>query len=89
MNLEAEVKQRIVADHRRTDGDTGSVEVQVALITEKVNQLTEHLKGHRKDHASRRGLRILVGKRSRLLRYLKGSDVSRYQQLIQRLGLRK
>ena len=89
MSLAAEKKQEIVAKYGRADGDTGSTEVQVALLTARINELTEHLRTHRKDHHSRRGLLMLVGKRRRLLRYLQSSDIERYRSLIQELGLRR
>jgi small subunit ribosomal protein S15 len=82
-------KQEVIEDYRTHDGDTGSPEVQVALLTERIRHLTEHLKLHKKDHASRRGLLMLVGQRSRLLRYLNRKDGSRYRALIKRLGLRR
>ncbi|MBT8484998.1 MAG: 30S ribosomal protein S15 [Phycisphaerales bacterium] len=89
MALAVETKQKIVSDHRRHDGDTGSPEVQVSLLTERISQLTDHLRTHKHDYASRRGLLMLVGKRSRLLRYLSRTDRDAYQALIKRLGLRK
>ena len=89
MTLTVEQKQEIVAKHGKGDADTGSTEVQVALITARINELTEHLRAHRKDHHSRRGLLMLVGKRRRLLRYLQSSDIERYRSLIQELGLRR
>ncbi|MEQ8763070.1 MAG: 30S ribosomal protein S15 [Planctomycetota bacterium] len=79
----------IIADNKQGENDTGSPEVQVAILTERIRHLTEHLKTHRKDHASRRGLLMLVGKRARLLRYLQRKDDGRYRELIQKLGLRK
>jgi small subunit ribosomal protein S15 len=82
-------KVATLAAYRRHDSDTGSAEVQVALLTERINHLTEHLKIHKKDHHSRRGLLMLVGRRRRLLDYLRGSDVERYRELIARLGLRR
>jgi small subunit ribosomal protein S15 len=82
-------KEEIIAEYKVHEGDTGSPEVQVALLTERIRHLTEHLKVHKKDHASRRGLLMLVGQRSRLLRYVRGKEMSRYQILIQRLGLRR
>ncbi|MHC4471933.1 MAG: 30S ribosomal protein S15 [Planctomycetota bacterium] len=82
-------KQEIIADYETHEGDTGSPEVQVALLTERVRHLTEHLKLHKKDHASRRGLLKMVGQRTRLLRYLVRKDRDRYHSLIQRLGLRR
>ncbi len=89
MSLTAERKREIVAKHGRADGDTGSTEVQVALLTARINELTEHLREHKKDHHSRRGLLMLVGKRRRLLKYLQSSDIDRYRALIQELGLRR
>lgn len=82
-------KQEVIGEYRNHDSDTGSPEVQVALLTEKIRHLTEHLKLHRKDHASRRGLLKMVGRRTRLLRYLKNTEWVRYQTLIQRLQLRR
>ena len=89
MPLDKDVKQEIITEYKRDDADTGSPEVQVALITKRVRDLTEHLKIHKHDHASRRGLKKLVGQRSRLLRYLKSKDVERYRSLIQSLGIRR
>ena len=89
MPLTAEKKTEIVENHRRHDGDTGSAEVQIALLTERIVTLTEHLKTHKKDHSSRRGLLKMVGKRSSLLKYLAREDRQRYLETIQRLGLRK
>ena len=89
MSLTADAKRDIVAKHGRGDGDTGSTEVQVALLTARINELTDHLRGHRKDHHSRRGLLMLVGKRRRLLKYLQSKDIDRYRSLIQELGLRR
>jgi small subunit ribosomal protein S15 len=89
MSLTAEAKREIVAKHGRGDSDTGSTEVQVALLTARINELTEHLREHTKDHHSRRGLLMLVGKRRRLLKYLQKSDIDRYRSLIQELGLRR
>ena len=82
-------KSATISDYRLHDTDTGSPEVQVALLTERINHLTEHLKVHKKDHHSRRGLLILVGRRRRLLDYTRANDVERYRQLIARLGLRR
>jgi small subunit ribosomal protein S15 len=82
-------KQDTIATHRKHDTDTGSPEVQIALLTERINHLTEHLKVHKKDHHSRRGLLMLVGKRRRLLDYLKGIDIERYRALIAKLGIRR
>ena len=89
MSITAEVKHKIVEDHRRHDGDTGSAEVQIALLTARINHLSEHLQTHKKDHASRRGLLKMVGKRSSLLKYLSKTAPQRYQQVIGKLGLRK
>jgi small subunit ribosomal protein S15 len=89
MTIATEQKKKLVSEHGRQTGDTGSPEVQVAILTERIGQLTEHLKRHRHDYASRRGLLMLVGKRTRLLRYLARKDPERYQSLIKRLGLRK
>jgi len=82
-------KTQIISEYRRQDGDTGSPEVQVALLTARINELTEHFKNHRKDHASRRGLLMMVSKRNRLLRYLRGTDRARYLGVINRLGIRR
>jgi len=87
--LEKKKKGAIVEQFRLHEKDTGSTAVQVALLTERINQLTEHLKVHREDHHSQRGLLMLVGQRKRLLAYLKREDVARYRDLIERLGLRK
>jgi small subunit ribosomal protein S15 len=84
-----EVTQKIVQDYRVHDTDTGSPEVQVAILTHRITELTEHFKTHSKDHHSRRGLLKLVGRRRRLLDYLKGQDVERYRSTIERLGIRK
>lgn len=89
MAIEAERKVELVKEFANEAGDTGSPEVQVALLTEHIKNLTEHLKTHRKDYASRRGLLKMVGKRSKLLRYIRTRDAERYQSLIQRLGLRR
>jgi small subunit ribosomal protein S15 len=89
MTLTGEAKRDIVEQYGRDSGDTGSTEVQVALLTARINELTEHLRMHRKDHHSRRGLLMLVGKRRRLLRYLQRRDIDRYRQLIRELGLRR
>ena len=87
--IEKEKKEAIIHEFQLREGDSGSTEVQVALLTERINQLTEHFKSHTHDHHSRRGLLKLVGQRRRLLRYLSNNDVNRYRQLIGRLGLRK
>ena len=84
-----ERKEEIIKEYGRTPGDTGSPEVQVALLTARIQELTEHLKIHQKDHHSRRGLLKMVGQRRRLLAYLKKIDIERYRSLIERLGLRK
>lgn len=84
-----EKKTQLIQDFRQKDGDTGSPEVQIALVTDRIKYLTEHFKSHPKDHASRRGLLKLVGQRRRLLDYLKKNNVTRYIALIDRLGLRK
>ena len=89
MALDVEQKQDIIEQYQRHEGDTGSPEVQVALLTERINQLTDHLKEHKKDHHSRRGLLKLVGQRRRQLSYLQRKDYTRYKELIDRLGLRK
>ena len=82
-------KETIIKDYQLKEGDTGSPEVQVALLTARINDLNEHLKEHKKDHHSRRGLLKMVGQRRNLLNYLKGKDIERYRILLQRLGLRK
>jgi small subunit ribosomal protein S15 len=82
-------KARIISTYATKEGDTGSAEVQVALLTTRINSLTEHLKVHKHDHHSRRGLLQMVGRRRRLLRYLQVNDVARYRSLIERLGLRR
>jgi small subunit ribosomal protein S15 len=89
MSVTAERKRELVDKFGRSENDTGSAEVQVALLTERINELTEHLRTHTKDHHSRRGLLMLVGKRRRLLRYLESSDVERYRSLVSELGLRR
>ena len=89
MSLTQEKKQELIEKFGRTEGDTGSAEVQIALLTERINELTEHLRSHRKDHHSRRGLLMLVGKRRRLLRYLESADLDRYRQVVSDLGLRR
>jgi len=89
MSVTAERKQEVISDNARQSGDTGSPEVQVAILTERIRNLTEHFKGHHKDNHSRRGLLMMVNKRRSLLAYLKKIDVERYNALIQKLGLRK
>lgn len=87
--ISKEVKQRIIHDLRVHESDTGSPEVQVALLTERINHLSGHLKEHKKDHTSRRGLLQMVGHRSALLKYLSNNDNERYKKLIAKLGIRK
>jgi len=89
MTIAAEQKSNLIKDYQRHETDAGSPEVQIAILTTRIGELTEHLKTHRRDFASRRGLLMMVGKRNRLLRYLAKSDREAYQKLIQRLGLRK
>lgn len=89
MSLDTATKQQIISEYAAGDGDTGSPEVQVALLTKRITELTEHMKEHKHDHHSRRGLLLLVGKRRRLLNYLHKSDIARYRTLIERLGLRR
>jgi small subunit ribosomal protein S15 len=89
MTLTVEQKLEIVAKHGKDATDTGSTEVQVALLTTRINHLTEHLREHKKDHHSRRGLLMLVGQRRRLLKYLQKKDLDRYRALIKELGLRR
>lgn len=86
--IEKEKKQQLIEDYKRHGADTGSTEVQVAVLTERIRELTEHMKQHKKDYHSRRGLLKMVGKRRKLLRYLRERDFGRYKTLIQRLGLR-
>lgn len=87
--LTKEKKQKVIAEYKNSDSDTGSPEVQIAILTSRINELTEHLKIHKKDHSSRRGLLKMVGSRSSLLKYVKNKDINRYRQIISRLGLRK
>lgn len=87
--LTKEKKQKVIAEYKSSDSDTGSPEVQIAILTSRINELTEHLKMHKKDHSSRRGLLKMVGNRSSLLKYVKNKDINRYRQIISRLGLRK
>ncbi len=89
MSITKEAKQQIMNEYKLHDSDTGSPEVQVAILTHRINELNEHLKTHKKDHHSRRGLLKMVGKRRNLLNYLKNNDIERYRSLIQKLGLRK
>jgi small subunit ribosomal protein S15 len=83
------VKAKIVAEYQQHEGDTGSAEVQIALLSYRINHLTEHLKTHKHDHHSRRGLLLLVGRRRRLLDYLAKEDIERYRSIIERLGIRR
>lgn len=87
--LTKDKKNSVIEGYRLSDKDTGSPEVQIALLTTRINELTEHLKIHKKDHSSRRGLLKMVGTRSSLLKYVRDNDVERYRQIISRLGLRK
>ena len=89
MALDANIKQAIIDEYATHPGDTGSPEVQVAILTQRIKDLTEHLKEHKHDHHSRRGLLLLVGQRRRLLGYLQDVDIARYRALIERLGLRR
>ena len=87
--LTKESKTKIIEDYKTNDTDTGSPEVQIAILTTRINELTEHLRTHKKDHSSRRGLLKMVGTRSSLLKYVRNNDVERYKAIIGRLGLRK
>jgi small subunit ribosomal protein S15 len=87
--LDAAVKQQIIQDFATHEGDTGSPEVQIAVLTRRIADLTEHLKQHKHDHHTRRGLMALVGRRRRMLTYLRDTDITRYRTLIERLGLRR
>ena len=87
--LEKETKERLIKEFGRKEGDTGSPEVQIAVLTERIRELTEHIKVHPKDHHSRRGLQKMVGKRRGLLDYVKRNDIEEYRALIKRLGIRK
>ena len=89
MPLQKEVKTKLITDYHRHDSDTGSPEVQIAILSERINQLTGHFKTHGKDHASRRGLIQMVSRRRRLLDYLKNNDSERYKGIVEKLGLRK
>jgi small subunit ribosomal protein S15 len=89
MTLTKDDRTQIITEHARSQGDTGSAEVQVAVLTRRIADLTEHLKSHKKDHASRRGLLQMVGRRRRLLDYLKREDIERYREIIAKLGLRR
>lgn len=87
--ISKEAKTRVIEEYKTHEGDTGSPEVQIAILTHRINELNEHLKEHKKDHHSRRGLLKMVGKRRGLLKYLSNNDLERYRNLIKRLGLRK
>lgn len=89
MPLDRDVKVDIINEHKKADGDTGSPEVQIALLTQRIRDLTEHLKVHKHDHSSRRGLKKLAGQRTRLLRYVRKNDVERYRAIVAKLGLRR
>ncbi|MCH8613365.1 30S ribosomal protein S15 [Arsenicicoccus dermatophilus] len=89
MPLDADVKQKIMTEYATHEGDTGSPEVQIAMLTQRIKDLTEHARAHKHDHHSRRGLLLLVGRRKRMLRYLEATDIERYRALIKRLGLRR
>lgn len=89
MTLTKDDRTQIIAEHARSQGDTGSAEVQIAVLTRRIADLTDHLKSHKKDHASRRGLLQMVGRRRRLLDYLKREDIERYREIIAKLGLRR
>ncbi|MGE5225750.1 MAG: 30S ribosomal protein S15 [Planctomycetaceae bacterium] len=89
MTLTKDAKTQIIEEHARTTGDTGSAEVQIAILTRRITELTEHLKTHKHDHHSRRGLLKLVGRRRRLLEYLKREDIQRYRDIVAKLGLRR
>jgi small subunit ribosomal protein S15 len=86
--LEKQAKQEIISEYKLHEGDTGSPEVQIAILTHRINSVNEHLKAHKKDHHSRRGLLKMVGQRRGLLRYLKNNDIERYRSLIEKLGIR-
>lgn len=89
MSLDTAVKKEIIAEYATCEGDTGSPEVQIALMSRRISDLTEHLRDHKHDHHSRRGLLLIVGQRRRLLQYLADKDIERYRSLIKRLGLRR
>ena len=89
MALEAAVKQSIIQEYATSEGDTGSPEVQVAVLTQRIKDLTEHMKVHKHDYHTQRGLLAMVGRRKRMLTYLKNTDITRYRALIERLGLRR
>lgn len=89
MSIDPQVKAQIISEYATHEGDTGSPEVQIALLSHRISHLTEHLKSHKHDHHSRRGLLLLVGRRRRLLNYVAATDIERYRSLIERLGLRR
>ncbi|MBM3687046.1 MAG: 30S ribosomal protein S15 [Actinobacteria bacterium] len=89
MSLDSATKKQIISDYGSSPEDTGSPEVQIAMLTRRISDLTEHLKSHKHDHHSRRGLLILVGQRRRLLQYLQRTDIERYRSIIERLGIRR
>ncbi|GAA2913164.1 30S ribosomal protein S15 [Streptosporangium fragile] len=89
MSLDTAAKKQIIGEYAKGETDTGSPEVQIALLSKRISELTEHLKTHKHDHHSRRGLLLLVGRRRRLLKYLQSKDIERYRSLIERLGLRR
>jgi small subunit ribosomal protein S15 len=89
MPLDADTKKKIMAEYATGEADTGSPEVQIAMLTQRIKDLTEHSREHKHDHHSRRGLLLLVGRRKRMLRYLETTDIERYRSLIKRLGLRR
>ena len=89
IGTDAETKKKIAAEYALTEGDTGSPEVQIALLSHRISHLTEHLKTHKHDHHSRRGLLLLVGRRRRLLNYLQKTEIARYRTIVERLGLRR
>lgn len=87
--MDKETKQKIILDNARSEGDTGSPEVQIALLTARINELTAHLETHKKDHHSRKGLLMMVGQRRNMLNYLKSKDIERYRAIVKKLELRK
>jgi len=89
MALDAATKMQIMSEYATAEGDTGSPEVQIAMLTKRIQDLTEHARNHKHDHHSRRGLLLIVGRRKRMLRYLEATDIERYRALIKRLGLRR
>jgi small subunit ribosomal protein S15 len=89
MTLTTQEKTAVITEHARTTGDTGSAEVQIAVLTKRITDLTDHLKTHKSDHHSRRGLLMMVGRRRRLLEYLKREDITRYRDIVAKLGLRR